>query len=112
MAGRKITKDAVKILHDRYIKGKPNRLKSLQAERQKNYVAAQIFNLRTKAGLSQKELADKTNTTQSVISRLEEADYTGHSLEMLRRIAAALHCRVEVNIVPDTSHQRHYAHTA
>jgi hypothetical protein len=29
---------------------------------------------------------------------------------MLRRIAAALHCRLEVNIVPDT-HKGSYAHT-
>jgi len=40
-------------------------------------------------------------TTQSVISRLEAADYTGHSLGMLRRIANALHCRVEVRFVPE-----------
>ena len=111
MAERK-TKDAVKILHDRYIKGKPNRLKSLQAERQKNYVAAQIYHLRTKAGLSQKQLAGKINTTQSVISRLEEADYSGYSLTKLRKIANALNCRIEVNFVPDTSNKRHYAHTA
>jgi hypothetical protein len=31
-----------------------------------------------------------------VISRLEDADYEGHSLPMLRRIAAALGKRVEV----------------
>jgi len=31
-----------------------------------------IYDLRTEAGLSQRELADRTGTTQSVISRLEE----------------------------------------
>jgi hypothetical protein len=39
-------------------------------------------------------------TTESVISRLEDADYTGHSLSMLRRIADALGKRVEIRFVP------------
>ncbi len=39
-------------------------------------------------------------TTASVICRLEDADYEGHSMAMLRRIAAALKKRVEVRFVP------------
>jgi hypothetical protein len=39
-------------------------------------------------------------TTQSAIARLEDADYNGHSLTMLRRIAAAMNQRVEVRFVP------------
>lgn len=39
-------------------------------------------------------------TTQSVISRLEDADYEGHSLTMLQRIAEALHQKVEVRLIP------------
>jgi len=39
-------------------------------------------------------------TTASVICRLEDADYEGHSLAMLNRIAAALHRRVETHFVP------------
>ena len=46
-----------------------------------------MANARTEAGLSQKELAEMIGTTQSVISRLEDADYEGHSLSMLSRIA-------------------------
>jgi hypothetical protein len=38
-------------------------------------------------------------TTQSVISRLEDADYERHSLTMLQRIADALNCRLEVRFV-------------
>jgi transcriptional regulator with XRE-family HTH domain len=54
---------------------------------------------RTKAGLTQKELAKHVGTTPSVISRLEDADYRGHSLAMLRRIARALNKRVEIRFV-------------
>ena len=38
--------------------------------------------------LTQSELARKVGTTRSVIARLEDAEYTGHSLKMLERIAA------------------------
>jgi transcriptional regulator with XRE-family HTH domain len=63
-------------------------------------IARKIYELRMKAKLSQSELARKVGTTQSVISRLEDADYDGHSLEMLRRIASALEKRVEIRFLP------------
>jgi transcriptional regulator with XRE-family HTH domain len=63
-------------------------------------VARTIYELREQAGLSQKELAERVETTQSVISRLEDADYEGHSLSMLNRIAKALNRRVEVVMGP------------
>ena len=62
-------------------------------------VAQKIFQLRDKAGISQAELARRVGTTQSVISRLEDADYDGHSLALLNRIAAALERRVEIRFV-------------
>ena len=61
-------------------------------------VALQIAALREKAGLSQKELARKLNTSQQQISRLESPGYEGHSLSMLRRVAKVLHARVRVVI--------------
>jgi transcriptional regulator with XRE-family HTH domain len=57
-----------------------------------------IYDARTKAGLTQKQLADRLGTTQSVISRLESADYEGHSLSMLRRIAEALGQKLELRL--------------
>jgi len=97
------TTDAVKILKSRYYKT-PKRLKELEKARQEADVAAQIYELRQQAKLSQKQLADLVGTTQSVISRLEDADYNGHSLEMLRRIATALHCKLKVQIIPEKKH--------
>jgi hypothetical protein len=38
-----------------------------------------------------------------VISRLEDADYEGHSLPMLRKIAHALNKRIEMRFVPANS---------
>ena len=104
MANKKKTTDGVKILYDRFVKDDPKRLASIARERQKAEIAMDIYELRQKAGLTQKQLADKIGTKQSVISRLEDADYRGHSLEMLRRIAEALHCRLEVHIAPERPH--------
>ena len=65
-----------------------------------NVEAAQLdYDLRKKAGLSQRELAKKVGTTASVICRMEQADYES-SLPMLRRIAGALNRRLELRAVP------------
>ncbi|HUW19884.1 MAG TPA: helix-turn-helix transcriptional regulator [Sedimentisphaerales bacterium] len=98
---KKTTTDAVKILHNRYIKQNKKRLESLERERENLNIAEQIYTLRVANGLSQKQLAKMVGTTQSVISRLEDADYNGHSLAMLRKIAAALHQKVQIEFVPE-----------
>jgi DNA-binding XRE family transcriptional regulator len=66
-------------------------------------VAEMLYAARQSAGLTQKQLAELAGTTQQVISQLESADYEGHSLSMLRRIAKAMHQRIELRFVPDDS---------
>ena len=99
-AKRRQTTDAVEILHRRYYAGKPERLAALESARANDQVARKITALRTEAGLSQRQLARLVGTTASVICRLEDAEYEGHSLAMLNRIAAALNRRVEIRFVP------------
>ena len=88
--------DAVSILHGRYVKDDPERKAALQEERVNAEVARLIYDMRTSAGLSQQQLAELIETTQSVISRLEDADYEGRSLSMLERIATALNQKLTV----------------
>lgn len=93
------TKDGLKILD--YITGEDPELQRLIEEETVNaQVAALIFQARTKAGLTQQELAGLVGTKQPVIARLEDAQYEGHSLTMLQRIAQALNRRVEVRLLP------------
>jgi DNA-binding XRE family transcriptional regulator len=92
--------DAVEILHRRHYAAKPGRLKDLEEARANQEIARKIYQLRTAAGLTQGQLAKLIGTTASVICRLEDADYEGHSLGMLRRIGAALDQRVEIRFVP------------
>ncbi len=98
-AKRKRTSDALEILHRRYYEGHPERLASLEEERANLDVACKIHDLRTKAGLTQRQLAKLVGTQASVICKLEDADYEGHSFSMLRRVAAALNKRVEIRFV-------------
>ena len=97
-AETKKTSDAVAIL-ERMAGGSPA-LRRLSDEARVNAAVAQlIYEARNKAGLSQAELAERIGTRQSVISRLENADYEGHSLSMLQRVAAALGRRVEIRFL-------------
>lgn len=95
----KKTTDALEIIYRRHYKGRPERLKALEEERQNADIARRLYALRTRAGLTQKQLADRVGTTASVISRLENPDYDGHSLTMLRRVADALGMRIQIRFV-------------
>jgi transcriptional regulator with XRE-family HTH domain len=90
----------VEILKRRYFEGNPQKQALLEEERANASVARKIYALREEAGLTQRELAKLVGTTASVICRLEDADYEGHSLAMLRRIAAALRKRVDIRFLP------------
>ncbi len=96
----KRTTDAIEILHRRYIEGQPEREAELAEARAEIAIAEKIRALREKAKLTQRQLAKLVGTTASVICRLEDADYEGHSLAMLNRIAAALDKRVEIRFLP------------
>jgi DNA-binding XRE family transcriptional regulator len=95
----KIT-DAAEILHRRYVGKDARKLAELEQIRADNAVARKIYDLRTKAGLSQRALAKLIGTSSAAISRIEDADYEGHSLATLNKIAEALNKRVEIRFVP------------
>ncbi len=97
---KKMKSAALQFVYDQYIKGDVDREASFENEVLNAKIAREIYDLRTKAGLSQRQFAKVVGTTASVICRLEDADYEGHSLSMLQRIAAALDSRVEIRIVP------------
>lgn len=63
------------------------------------HIAQLIYDARTEVGLSQGELAQMLNTTESVISQLEDADYERNTLSMLIRVAKALNREVTINLV-------------
>ena len=59
-------------------------------------LALLVREMREDAGWTQAEMAKRVGTAQSVIARLEDAEYRGQSLSMLERIARA--CRVTLKL--------------
>ena len=97
---RKFRSPALQYTYDRYIGHDPKLVEDYEEEVINADIARKVYDLRTKAGLSQRQLAKRLGTTASVICRLEDADYEGHSLSMLKRIAEALDKRVEIRFLP------------
>lgn len=89
------TSDAVEILN-RHINA-DSELKALVHEaRAHRQIAELIHDLRESERLSQAELARRIGTSQSTIARLEDNEYTGHTLTMLTRILTALGRDLEI----------------
>jgi len=103
---KRATTDAVEILTRRYFTGRKDLDERYEQEAANLEVARKLYELRTRAGLTQRQLAKLVGTSPSAICRLEDADYEGHSLSMLRRIAAALSQRVEIRFVPTARRRR------
>ena len=99
------TSDAVEIT-ERELGLKPLSKRERTTLAENARIAMDIYELRTKAGLTQTELAKRIGTTPSVVSRLEDVEYGGHSLSMLRRVAWALGHDVEIRFPP----ARHVTH--
>ena len=78
---------ATQILFDRFYRGKPQRIAALKRTRAELALGRQIRALREANGLSQAQLAKALGTQAPAISRIEDADYDGHSLRILRKIA-------------------------
>ena len=74
---------------------KPAIRASYEKARLAHQLGRQVRELRESRGLSQRELAERMHTTQSVIARLE-AGGSKPSMSTLERIAAALNTSVDI----------------
>ncbi len=97
---RNFESSTVQFLYDRYVGDDGKRIEEYEEVVLNAEIARKIYDLRTKAGMSQRELAKRVGTSASAICRLEDADYDGHSLSLLKRIADALDRRVEIRFLP------------
>jgi DNA-binding XRE family transcriptional regulator len=68
----------------------PEFRKEWEAQNEEFEVAKEVIRLRIKAGLTQKELAEKAHTSQPAIARLESGNYRNVSLSFLRKVGKAL----------------------
>ena len=89
------TSDAIDILRC-HVEADPNLIAMVQEARAHRQIAELIHDLRESEGLTQASLARKIGTSQSTIARLEDFEYTGHTLTMLTRILTALGRDLEI----------------
>ena len=104
-ARKDIKSPALRFAYERYIGNDPEQAAVFEEALVNAEIARKIYDLREEAGLSQRELAKQVGTQASVICRLEDADYEGHSISMLKRIATALGKRLDVNFLPESPKQ-------
>ena len=94
MAGKKKTTDAIEIMRKEF-GDDPQRCRRVENCELNMHIAQIPCDARKDARLTQRQLAELIGTRPQVIARLEDADYEGHSLSMLRRIGEALSLHLE-----------------
>jgi len=72
--------------------------KAYKEESQRLEIAYQVLQLRKQQKLSQKELAQKLNTTQSVVARIE-AGQQNFTTDTLQKIAGAFNRNIRIEFV-------------
>ena len=86
--------------HAQYVEERARRSARYRAAYQRSLqqidLALLVREMREEAGWTQAELAKRIGTKQSVIARMEDAEYKGQSLPMLERIASA--CGVNLKL--------------
>lgn len=85
--------------HKKQLLKNPEFQKALEEFEPEFQIAKTMIEARIKKGLSQKELAERLDTKQSVISRVENAK-TMPSLSFLKRVAQTLNITFQVQIKP------------
>ena len=81
--------------HKRKLLKNPEFRKLYEQSRPEFEIARAVIRARIERGLTQKQLAEKLHTRQSVISRVENAN-TSPSISFLKRLAAALNTTLQV----------------
>lgn len=82
--------------YEKELLAKPGFKEVLEKTRLEYQIARELIKVRIEQGLSQADVAKRVKTTQSVISRVENAKTTP-SLSFLKRIAEALNIKLHVH---------------
>ena len=103
---KKRTTSAREILRRRVYDGREDRMLQREQTAREMALGQKIRRVREEAGMTQKHLAKKIGTQPSAISRIEDADYDGHSLSLLQRVADALDMLLLIDFAPKRPTQR------
>lgn len=90
MKSQQVTTNALDILDALFLQKNKELSDLVRLERKKIKIAEQLKALRKDKKMTQSVLAKLMNTSVSVISRIEDADYDGHTLSTVERFCQAL----------------------
>ncbi len=85
--------------HRKQLMKDPDVVKAYQELQPEFAIIKKIIEARVKRGVSQEKLAEKMETKQSAISRLESGT-ANPSLNFLKKLAKALDSRLEIRLIP------------
>lgn len=88
-----------KTLKDQWLKD-PEVRKEYDALKAEFKLAEEIIKARAKAKMTLAELARRIGTKSTAISRLESPNYGKASISMLKKVAQALGCELQIRLIP------------
>lgn len=63
-------------------------------------ISHQLVRLRIARKLTQAQLASRIGCKQADVSRLEQEEYQGYTINLLKKIAAGLGAKIELDLIP------------
>ncbi len=78
-------------------KAEPEFKIAAEEARERHNISRKLAKLREASGLSQREVAEKLHTSQAAISRIEHADYEGHTISTLKRYLRAVGASMSIS---------------
>jgi ribosome-binding protein aMBF1 (putative translation factor) len=84
----------------------PSVRKEYESLKEEFQIAEEIIRARTRAHMTQAELARKVGTKAPAISRLESPGYGKASIAALKKVAHALNCELQVRLVPKKAEEK------
>lgn len=105
MSRKKRVSDVVELMDKWY--GSIPGWDEMTAEEELNMQIGQaVYDMREAVGLSQADLAKLVGSNQATISKVENADYGGNAMEILKRVCFALHTPIRISCPRPKSRKR------
>ena len=89
--------------HDEFLKTARQRQgfnKAYEELAEEYSLVRELITARSKAGMTQEEVAQSMGTTKSAVSRLEAAGKHSPSVATLKKYAKAVGCEIEIRLLP------------
>lgn len=89
--------------HDEFLKKARQRqgfTKAYEALAEEYSLVKELITARSRAGMTQEEVAQSMGTTKSAVSRLEAAGKHSPSVATLKKYAKAVGCEIEIRLLP------------